>query len=315
VTQETKRVDLRRYAWLSIGAAVVTITMKGFAWRITDSVGFLSDAAESLVNLAAAILALAMLTVAARPPDDDHQFGHSKAEYFSAAFEGMMIFVAAVLIIVTAVERLLHPAPLDNLGIGTVIATGASAINGVVGTVLIRAGRRHRSPTLVADGKHLWTDVVTSIGVIVGIVLVWITGWHVLDPVVALLVGANIIVTGVKLIRGSVQGLMDTTLPEADNAAIAAVLARHTTEDVMFHALRTRLAGRHRFAEFDMLVPGAWTVQQGHDAIEEVEAAVREALPDCAVHVHLEPREDPRAYNDYDVEVPIPPATGPQNAG
>lgn len=301
-----QRTNLRRYAWLSIAAALVTITMKTIAWRATNSVGLLSDAAESLVNLAAAILALAMLTVAAKPADADHQFGHSKAEYFSAAFEGLMIMVAAGLIIVSAIERLMTPAPLERLGVGALIAFAASAVNGAVGTVLLRAGRRHRSPTLIADGKHLWTDVATSLGVVVGVVLVWLTHWQVLDPIVALLVGVNIIVTGVKLIRDSTRGLMDVTLPAADNQAIAAILASHSDDDVMFHGLRTRLSGSTRFAVFDVLVPGNWTVDRGHDLVETISQEISAALPGVQLQIHLEPKEDPRAYDDYEVEVPIP---------
>ena len=296
-----------KYAWLSIAAALVTIGLKTFAWRITGSVGLLSDAAESVVNLAAAVLALTMLWVASRPPDDLHHFGHDKAEYFSAAVEGMLIFVAAVFIIVSAVDRLLHPQPLESLSIGVIISTSAAAINGAVGLVLVRAGRKHRSPTLVADGKHLWTDVVTSIGVIVGVILVWLTKWTTLDPIIALAVGANIIFTGVKLIRDSTQGLLDRTLPEEENAAIAQVLADATTEDVAFHGLRTRLAGSQRFAVFDILVPGAWTVQRGHDLVEDLEQKLQAAYPGIWLQTHVEPKEDPRAYDDFVVEIPIPP--------
>jgi len=297
---------LTRFAWLSIAAAVVTITMKMIAWRITGSVGLLSDAAESVVNLAAAVLALLMLSVAARPPDDNHHFGHDKAEYFSAAVEGVLIFVAAVIIIVSAVDRLLHPVELESLSIGVLIAALAAGVNGVVGMILMRAGRRHRSPTLIADGKHLWTDVVTSVGVVVGIGLVAITGWVILDPIVAILVGLNIIVTGVKLVRDSTQGLMDVTLPEEENAKIAAILAGFSNDDVLFHGLRTRLSGSQRFANVDILVPGKWTVQHSHDLIEDVEKAVDASFPGIEMQVHLEPKEDPRAYDDFDVEVPIP---------
>ncbi|MDR0958844.1 MAG: cation diffusion facilitator family transporter [Propionibacteriaceae bacterium] len=299
-------VDLTRFAWLSIGAAVATIGLKVVAWLVTDSVSLLSDAAESLVNLVAAVLALAMLKLAAKPPDDGHNFGHAKAEYFSAAAEGIMIFVAAVLIIVAAIERLLSPRPLEAIGVGVVVALVASLINGAVGWILVRAGRRHRSPTLVADGKHLWTDVVTSVGVVVGLVLVLVTGWSVLDPIVALLVGVNIIITGFGLIRESANGLMDATLPTEDNDALAAILARRSDDRVAFHGLRTRQAGRHRFAAFDILVPGDWTVRAGHDLIEEIAAEIDEALPGLELNVHLEPREDPRSYNDYAVEIPIP---------
>ena len=301
------RSSLKKYAWLSIAAALVTIGMKIFAWRITGSVGLLSDAAESLVNLAAAFLALAMLSVAAKPPDDSHHFGHDKAEYFSAAVEGILIFVAAVLIIIAAIDRLLHPQPLESLSIGVVISAAASVINGLVGTVLVRAGRKNRSPTLVADGKHLWTDVVTSIGVVAAIGLVALTGWTILDPIIALVVGVNITITGFKLIRESTQGLMDSTLPEEENQAIAQILAGFSTADVHFHGLRTRLSGSQRFAIVDILVPGDWTVRRSHDLIEEVEQALEEAFPGIEIQVHLEPKEDPRAYGDYQVEVPIPP--------
>lgn len=299
--------NLTRYAWLSIAAAVTTITMKTVAWQVTGSVGLLSDAAESIVNLAAAILALCMLSIAARPPDENHQFGHDKAEYFSAAVEGVLIFLAAVLIIISAVGRLLHPRDLESLSIGVVISSLAAVVNGVVGMILIRAGRKHRSPTLVADGKHLWTDVVTSVGVIVAIILVWFTGWLVLDPIVALAVGVNIIVTGVKLVRDSTQGLMDVTLPDEENSTIANILAGFSSKDVLFHGLRTRMSGSQRFAVVDILVPGSWTVRRSHDLIEEVEAALDKALPGIQIQIHLEPIEDPRAYGDFEVEVPIPP--------
>ena len=282
--------------------------MKTVAWRVTGSVGLLSDAAESIVNLAAAMLALLMLSIAAKPPDENHHFGHDKAEYFSAAVEGVLIFIAAVLIIFSAVERLLHPRELDSVSVGVVISVLAAVVNGVVGMILIRAGRKYRSPTLVADGKHLWTDVVTSAGVVVAIILVLLTGWVLLDPIVALIVGANIIITGVRLIRGSTQGLMDITLPEEENTAIANILAGFTSDDVRFHGLRTRLSGSQRFAVVDMLVPGAWTVRRSHDLIEEVQASLEQAFPGIQIQIHLEPIEDPRAYGDFEVEVPIPSA-------
>ena len=300
------RANLRKYAWLSIGAALVTIVMKAIAWRITGSVGLLSDAAEGLTNVAAAVLALAMLTIAARPPDDGHHFGHDKAEYFSAAVEGILIFVAAVLIIISAIDRLMHPRPLESLLAGVIVAILASAVNGTVGTILLRAGKKNRSPTLTADGKHLWTDVATSLGVVVAIALVWLTGWTILDPIIALAVGVNIIVTGVKLVRDSTQGLMDATLPEEENTAIANILSEFTSSDVAFHGLRTRLSGSQRFAVVDMLVPGQWTVRHSHDLIEEVVHQLDQAFPGIEIQVHLEPKEDPRAYDDYDVEVPVP---------
>ncbi|HET8594543.1 MAG TPA: cation diffusion facilitator family transporter [Intrasporangium sp.] len=298
--------DLTRFAYLSIAAAIVTITLKVLAWRLTGSVGLLSDAAESVVNLVAAIAVLIALRVAAMPPDKNHHFGHSKAEYFSAALEGQMIFIAAVVIIWSSVDRFLHPQSIDNVGIGLAVSVVASVVNGAVAFVLLRAGRRHRSLTLVADGKHLMTDVWTSVGVIVGVLLVALTGVERLDPVIAFLVGVNIIVTGWKLLQQSVEGLMDIAMSKDDNRTIAEVLSGFVTEEVHFHALRTRVSGHHRFAEVHVLVPGAWSVQRGHDLMEDVEAAVHRAVEDVTLTCHLEPSEDPRAYGDYTAEFPIP---------
>jgi cation diffusion facilitator family transporter len=302
--QQTR--DLSRFAYLSIAAAVVTITLKFVAWRITGSVGLLSDAAESVVNLVAAVAVLIALKVAAMPADKNHHFGHTKAEYFSAAVEGMMIFVAAVVIVVSAVERFIRPQPIENVGLGLAISVVASLVNGAVAMVLLRAGRQHRSLTLTADGKHLMTDVWTSAGVVVGVLVVALTGIERLDPVVAFLVGLNIIWTGWKLVRESTEGLMDIAMPKEDNAAIAEILSRFVTREVHFHALRTRLSGHHRFAEVHVLVPGAWTVQRGHDLVEEVEEAVHREFGDLALTCHLEPTEDPRAYGDYAAEFPVP---------
>lgn len=293
--------DLSRFALLSIAAAVVTICLKTGAWLLTGSVGLLSDAAESLVNLVAAIVALVALKVSIKPPDKNHQFGHSKAEYFSAAVEGIMIFVAAAVILVSAVDRFLHPQGLENLGIGLVISMVASVVNGSVAAVLIRNGHRHRSMTLIADGRHLWTDVVTSIGVVVGVALVWLTGWQRLDPIVAFVVGLNILVTGARLIGQSGAGLMDISLPKADNAAIRQFLEQHSSDRIGFHAIRTREAGYRRFLEFHMLVPGDWTVQQGHDVMEDLIDELLAKWPDLRVMGHLEPIEDPRSYEDLDV--------------
>jgi cation diffusion facilitator family transporter len=298
--------DLSRFAYLSIAAAIATITLKTLAWRLTGSVGLLSDALESVVNLVAAIAVLVALKVAAMPADKNHHFGHSKAEYFSAAIEGLMIFVAAVAIMWSAVERFLNPRPLENIGLGLAISVVASVINGGVAIVLLRAGRKHRSLTLTADGKHLMTDVWTSAGVVVAVVLVAITGFTRLDPIIAFLVGVNIIVTGWKLLQESAGGLMDVSMSKEDNKAIADVLTGFVTDEVHFHALRTRLSGHHRFAEVHVLVPGAWTVQQGHDLVEEVEEAVHGVFDDVALTCHLEPSEDPRAYGDYTAEYPVP---------
>ena len=293
-----KPVDLTRFAWLSIAAALVTIAMKTFAWRITGSVGLLSDAAESLVNLVAAVVALVALTVAIRPPDKNHHFGHSKAEYFSAATEGVMIFVAAAVILFTAVQRFLNPQPIENVGVGLAVSVAASAVNGGVALVLLRAGARYRSITLVADGKHLMTDVWTSVGVVVGVLLVWLTGWERLDPVVAFAVGVNILVTGSRLIRGASAGLMDVSLPKEDNELIRTVLGRFATDEVSWHRLLTREAGNRRFMQFDLLVPGDWSVQRGHDLVEDITDALVGEFPDIDVLCHIEPVEDPRSYED-----------------
>lgn len=290
---------LKKFAWLSVAASVVTIVLKVGAWWLTGSVGLLSDAAESLVNLVAAIVALVALTIAERPADDDHQFGHSKAEYFSAGVEGAMIFVAAGSIIVLAVERLLNPQELEQLGIGLLVSIVASVVNGVVGMMLIRAGRQNRSVTLTADGKHLLTDVITSIGVVVGVGLVWLTGWSALDPIVAIGVGINILFVGGRLVRESMMGLMDATLSDEENATIEAVLDSYRRSgEVDFHELRTRESGMRRFVEFHVLVPGAWSVERAHDLVEKVETEIRDKLPDSHIASHMEPIEDDRAYND-----------------
>lgn len=292
-------LHLRRYAWLSIGAAVATIALKSFAYLVTGSVGLLSDAAESVVNLVAALIALIALTVAARPADAGHHYGHGKAEYFSAGLEGLMIFVAAGVILFSAVRRFIHPVPLESVGFGVAISAFATVINAVVGLVLIRVGRRERSVTLTADGKHLMTDVWTSVGVLVGVALVGVTGWQRLDPVVATIVGVNILVTGGRLVAQSVRALLDQSLGTVELAAVVAALNQFRSAEVGFHGLQTRQSGRHRFVSVHVLVPGAWTVQAGHDLLERVEAAIRDALPDTTVLTHIEPSEDPRAYDDY----------------
>lgn len=291
-----QRANLTKFAWLSIAAAIATIALKFGAYVLTGSVGLLSDAAESIVNLVAAFVALLALHVASRPPDDDHHYGHSKAEYFSAVVEGVMIFVAAVFILLTSVERFLHPQGLQNVGVGLGISVIASVLNGTVAMLLLRAGRAHNSITLVADGKHLLTDVWTSVGVVVGVLLVAVTKWQRLDPVIAFLVGCNIIWTGWHLIRQSVDGLMDKTIDAERQEAITAVLDRHTSDEVSYHELRTREAGHKVFASSHVLVPGAWSVQRGHDLVEEIEADLLASVPDLDMTIHLEPREDPRSY-------------------
>lgn len=282
---------LTRFAWLSIATALVTIGLKSGAYLVTGSVGLLSDAAESLVNLVAAVVALIALKVAARPADDNHHFGHGKAEYFSAGIEGMLIFVAAAFILVSSVQRFLHPVALESVGIGLAISTVASILNGLVGVYLIRTGREHRSVTLTADGKHLLTDVWTSAGVIVGVLLVAVTGWQRLDPVVAMLVAVNILWTGYRLVSQSVTSLLDAALPEQDVARVNAVLDRLRTPEVEFAELRTRESGRHRFVTLTVLVPGAWTVDRGHAVADQVETSIGAELPDTVVQTHIEPRQ------------------------
>ena len=290
------RRDLTRFAWLSIAAAIATIGLKSGAYFLTGSVGLLSDAAESIVNLVAAFVALVALRVAAQPFDDKHHFGHTKAEYFAAAVEGVMIFVAAVFIIWSAVLRLMTPAPLENVGVGLAISIVASAINGAVGLMLIRAGRRYRSITLEADGKHLLTDVWTSAGVVVGVLLVAVTGWLQLDPIVALLVGANIIWTGWHLISDSIEGLMDHALSSEEHDQLLQVLDEFDSDELKFHTIQTRVAGHRQYISMHVLVPGAWTIQQGHDLVERVEARLLKVFEHGEVLTHLEPIEDPRSY-------------------
>jgi cation diffusion facilitator family transporter len=303
---------LGRFAWLSIAAALVTIALKTVAWRLTGSVGLLSDALESLVNLVAAILTLIMLTVAARPADEDHAYGHSKAEYFASGAEGALILLAAAGIGWTAVQRLLAPQPLEQAGLGVLVSTGASLVNFAVARVLLAAGRRHHSIALEADAHHLLTDVWTSAGVLLGIGLVTLTGWERLDPIIALLVAANIVWTGVQLLRRSAMGLLDAALAPAELAALRAVLAHHEGPEVRFHAVRTRQAASRRFVSMHVLVPGAWTVRRGHDLLERIEEEVRAVVPNATVMTHLEALEDPASWLDEGLDraaaPPGPPA-------
>ncbi|WP_026917611.1 cation diffusion facilitator family transporter [Gordonia shandongensis] len=291
--------DLSRWALLSIATALVTIALKTLAWQITGSVGLLSDAAESVVNLVAAVVAFFALRIAARPADDDHNFGHAKSEYFSAVVEGVMIVVAAVVIMATAVDRLINPRELESVGIGLVVSVIASVLNAVVAWQLLRVGRRHRSATLEADGQHLLTDVWTTGGVVVGVGLVAVTGWTVLDPVIAIIVAVNILFVGYRLVKESTLGLMDTAVPDAERAAIDAVLDGFRTDGVDFHDVRTREAGHLRFVQLHMLVPGRWTVQRAHDLLEEVETELHSAVEDLRPTIHLEPIEDPRSYEPW----------------
>lgn len=282
--------SLTRFAWLSIAAALITLSLKMVAYALTGSVGLLSDALESLVNLAAAIMALAMLHVAAQPPDDDHAYGHSKAEYFSSALEGLLILVAAAGIAWTALPRLFAPEPIDQVGLGMAVSVGASLINLFVARVLYRAGKEHHSITLEADAHHLMTDVWTSAGVLVAVALVAFTGWYILDPVIALLVAANIVWTGMHLMYRSVTGLMDTSLPVEEVAGIRAILDRYGREHgARYSELRTRQSGASKFISVHVQVPGDWPVRRGHELLDAVEAEIAAALPNTHILTHLEP--------------------------
>ena len=297
--------SLQRYAWLSIATALATILLKGVAWRLTASVGLLSDALESFVNLAGALMALAMLSLASTPADDNHAYGHGKAEYFSSAFEGFLILVAALGIAYAAYERLLSPQPLEAVGIGLAVSVVASVINLATARILLGVGRQYRSITLEADAHHLLTDVWTSVGVIVGVGLVWVTGWLWLDPAIAMLVAVNIVWTGWQLLRRSAAGLMDVSMPPAELAVIEAVLEHYRGQGLAFHALRTRQAGTRAFVILHVLVPGDWTVRHGHDWSERIEAAIRQALPHTHVTTHLEPKEDPVSLVDEGLDRPV----------
>lgn len=288
----------RFYASLSIATAIVIITLKTAAFLVTGSVGLLSDAVESIANLIAAGVALWALTLANRPPDEKHAFGHSKAEYFSSALEGVLILVAAGGIAVTAGGRLFHPEPLQQLDLGLGLNIISTIINAIVAWTLLRASRRLRSITLRADAYHLLTDVWTSIGILIGIIIVHFTGWLVLDPLVALVVAANITWTGIQLIRETGSDLLDAALPNDMQEVIHLILSEYKARGLQFHALRTRVAGSRGFIYFHVLVPGAWTVQEGHNICEEIELAIIKALPGISVMSHLEPLEDPSSWDD-----------------
>jgi cation diffusion facilitator family transporter len=300
------RAFLTRYAWISIAAALVTMGLKTAAYFMTGSVGLLSDAIESLVNLAGGIMALAMLTVAARPADEDHAYGHGKAEYFSSGVEGTLILLAAISIGWTAIERLVSPRPIQAIGAGIIVAAIASLVNLAVALLLLRVGRQNDSITLEANAHHLFTDVWSSLGVIVGVGAVGLThlGWF--DPVVALLVAANIVWTGGKILRRSVAGLMDKTISNADVAAVQKVLDVFRKNGVQFHALITRQSGAQKFISMHVLVPGDWTVKRGHGLLEQIEADIRHAVTNAVVFTHIEPLEDPVSWADEKLERPEP---------
>jgi cation diffusion facilitator family transporter len=290
--------SLTRYAWLSIGAALATMALKLAAWQLTGSVGLLSDALEALVNVGGATMALMMLHWAAAPPDEEHAYGHSKAEYFSSGFEGTLILAAAIAISWTAIQRLVHPQPVEQIGVGLVVSTIATVINFAAARALLRAGRTYSSVALEADGHHLMTDVWTSLGVLVGVGLVAITGRSIFDPLTAIAVAINTMWTGWRLLREATAGLMDAAWPDDEQRALIDVLAEFRNPEINFHAVRTRRAGARRFVSFHVLVPGAWTVQKGHELLERVEDRLAQRVNNVTVLTHLEPIEDPASYAD-----------------
>ncbi|MCU0497782.1 MAG: cation diffusion facilitator family transporter [Anaerolineae bacterium] len=295
--------SLTRFAWLSIAAAILTIGLKLSAYFLTGSVSLLSDALESLVNLATAIVALIALTIAARPPDADHPFGHDKIEYFSSGFEGSLILFAAFSIAIPSIQRLLDPQPLEQIGIGLIITVIAAAINLAVARVLFRVAHTRHSVTLQADAQHLMTDVWTSGGIVIGIGLVALSGWTWLDPVIALFVALNILRSGLTLLQRSFYGLMDTAIPPEDRAQVEAILQRYEQDHgIGYHALRTRQSGARRFISVHILVPPEWTVAQGHHLLDELEDTIRIALPHAIIGTHLEPLGDPASIADISLE-------------
>ena len=298
------RSILTRYAWISIAAAVTTMALKAGAYWLTGSVGLLSDAIESIVNLVGGIMALAMLTVAAIPADENHPHGHSKAEYFSSVVEGTLIMVAAVSIGVASIERFITPRPLEQIGLGLAISVAASLVNLGVSILLMRVGKRYNSITLEANAQHLLTDVWTSVGVVVGVGAVALTGWQRLDPLVAFLVALNIIWTGVNIVKRSISGLMDVTLDPVDMIAVKKVLEHYEAAGIQFHALRSRQAGSRKFITVHVLAPGDWTIQRGHQLLDRIESEIRTAVPDAIVTTHLEPLEDSASWDDEPLERP-----------
>ena len=297
------RASLTKFAWLSIGAAIATIALKTGAYILTGSVGLLSDAIESLVNLAGAVMALVMLIIAARPADEGHVYGHSKAEYFASVTEGVLILGAAIGIMTTAIQRLLDPRPLEQLGAGLAVSVAASLVNFIVSRILLNAGRQRHSISLEADAHHLMTDVWTSVGVIGGVAVGGFTSWTILDPIVAILVALNIVWTGFQLIRRSVSGLMDEALPESDQHTILNVMNQYREKGVEFHALRTRQAAARRFMSVHVLVPGDTTVREAHLIVEDFEKDIRKTLGGVVtVFTHLEPVEDELSMEDMHLD-------------
>ncbi len=288
----------RNVAWLSIAASLATMALKFGAWHLTDSVGLLSDAAESMVNLTAGSIALMALTVAMRPADEQHAYGHDKAEYFSSGAEGILILVASVGIVYAAVGRMLDPQPLKELGPGLAVAVVASAVNLLVARVMLRMSRHFDSITLEADAKHLMTDVWTSVGVVGGLAVVWaMPEWRILDPLMALAVAGHIVFSGVSLIKRSVHGLLDHALPAEELAAIHKAICQAAGDGAIYHGLRTRKSGSRRFIDFHLLVPGAMSVRESHVLTEAIEQGIATRLSRSQVTIHVEPLEDGSSWD------------------
>lgn len=297
-TATSTPVNLSRFALVSLVVGICVLILKLAAWWVTGSVGLFSDAMESVVNIAAAIVAFFALRTAAKPPDERHHFGHGSAEYLSALLEGMLIAAAATVIVVSSIDRLITPQPLEHVGIGLFISVIASLMNAATAWLLIRVGRRHKSLALIADGKHLLTDLWTTGGVLVGVVAVALTGWERLDPLIALGVAVNILIVGFSLVRRSVSGLLVSALPPEDAARLTTVLAQFNQKPVLIHAVQSRVAGRELFVSLHVLVPGDWPVARGHDLCEDIESAVSDEFGAASVSTHLEPVEDPRSFGD-----------------
>ena len=298
----TDRSFLTRFAWLSIAAAIVTIALKSAAYLLTGSVGLLSDALESLVNLVGALMALAMLTIAARPADEDHAYGHSKAEYFSSGVEGTLILLAAISIGYVAVLRIITPQPIEKIGLGLIVSVGASVVNLIVAIILLKAGKQYNSITLEASSKHLMTDVWTSAGVVIGVGAVALTNWVILDPIVAIIIALNIIRTAYQIMRKSVLGLLDRAIPVNDMNSLKNILDTYSSGGIEFHALRTRQAGSRQFISFHVLVPGEWSVDKGHHFLEQLEHDIRKSLVNATIFTHLESLNDPASWEDVNLD-------------
>ena len=293
---------LTKFAWLSIFAAILTIALKTVAYLLTGSVGLLSDALESLVNLAAAIIALIMLKIAEQPPDEEHRYGYTKAEYFASVMEGFFIFIAAIAIVLSAVNRIIHPRIIEQAFLGLGISIVASIINYVVARKLLKVGKKHHSITLEADGHHLMTDVITTVGVVVAVFLIAITGWQILDPIIAILVAINIIFTGFELMKRSVLGLLDISISNVELDILKLIFKKYEHKSLRFHGVRTRQSAQRKFVSFHVLMPGKWSIKKGHDFLENIEKEIRNSIEKVTISTHLEPIEDPRSLEDISIE-------------